>query len=131
MKTTTNFFNFLTLFLLVALLSCEKEVPEPSIQELISKKWNVGKITRNGQEVTSSLSEVEFSSNKSFSFNLPSILELPQNGTWSLSSSNDLINLNPTAKLKILGKVEKNKLELEYKYTNHKMGEMVVILYLN
>lgn len=125
--------KFLVLFLAVALFSCgssddkepDKKDPEPTKQELIVKDWKMSSVTNNGQPLTSTEFRIKFLSDGAIDFNTPGIPGLPNAGTWKLNSNGTSVILNEEIELKI--NLASNKFTLEYAYTNHKMGTVIVI----
>lgn len=105
--------------------------PEPSVKELLEKNWEIVSVVREGQDMASSVYSIEFKSDGTFAFNTPGVTGLPQNGTWTYDLSRNTISLNSgSVELRIIGKVAKDKLEFEYVYSNHKMGDVEIVFRL-
>ena len=124
----------LVMLCIMVFASCgEKEKPSPPApkpltnEEIVSQNWKLDKVTFNGQSENVAPYTMIFRANKTFSFTIPAIHNLPTSGTWALiDQTNKEIILNNTTKLKA-NPLTENLMVLEYNYKNHKEGDVAVI----
>jgi len=123
-----------TLFLTV--VACDEEDPQPDPQvpktpeQLIAGPWRVVTVVRADQLMNAASFRIGFRTGGTFDFTTSDVPGFPQAGNWVYQASTKVIKLDGVIDLKVIGEITASKFEFEYVYTNHKMGNVVVLFTL-
>ncbi|MCH7402234.1 hypothetical protein ACFOUP_18490 [Belliella kenyensis] len=122
---TYLYINLLGLLMLVYSCSQEGSPEAPPAKDLLAKSWQIESIETAGQRISHAGFSIQFYPNGDFNFTTQGIPGFPNSGKWVLNTDRNEIILNSNIALKIIGRIQANKLVFEYTYKNHKMGDVV------